>query len=251
MKRPAFQFYAKDWRGNLKLRRCSDAAKGAWIEIMCVLHDSEEYGIARFPLKELVAAAGVQMKSARELVAKDVLKGGDRDVPAYTYTPRHAGKVGTPVTLIEASAGPVWYCSRFVRDEWIRGRRGESTRFTPDDQPPKAGPKPAPKGAPKPPNGERLGYGPAVAVASAVDSLNQHQVLVAGANAQPVDNPLGPKAHKSKPAAPRGSTAWETQLKAEGARHGLTPDTGETWPAFESRVRAARERAKHREERAA
>lgn len=181
MKRPAFQFYTKDWKANLKLRRCSDAAKGAWVEIMCVLHDSEEYGVARFPLKELVAAAGVQMKSARELVDKGVLKGGDRDVSGYIYRTRHAGKVSEPVTLLEPSEGPMWYCSRFVRDEWIRGRRGEATRFTPDDQPPKGAPKSTPIDPPKHPFGERQGDGSAVAVASAVDSLHQHRMLVEGA----------------------------------------------------------------------
>lgn len=142
MKRPAFQFYAKDWRGNLKLRRCSDAAKGAWIEIMCVLHDSEEYGVARFPLRELVAAAGVQPKSVRELVEKGVLKGGDRDVEAYRFTPSHAGKKGAPVTLLDASTGPMWYSSRFVRDEYKRQNAGAETRFgAPPREPPSTPPK--------------------------------------------------------------------------------------------------------------
>lgn len=206
MKRPAFQFYTKDWKANLKLRRCSDAAKGAWVEIMCVLHDSEEYGVARFPLKELINAAGVQAKSARELVEKGVLKGGDRDVSGYVYRPRHAGKLGDPVTLLEPSKGPMWYCSRFVRDEWIRGRRGDTTRFTSESQPPNH----TPKAAPIPPLGERQGDGPAVAVASAVDSLNQHRMLVEGAALQPVDNP----AKMPGRSTPRAHGPWRRDANA-------------------------------------
>lgn len=243
MKRPAFQFYTKDWKANLKLRRCSDAAKGAWVEILCVLHDSEEYGVARFPLRELVAAAGVQMKSVRELVEKGVLKGGDRDVDAYRYTPSHAGKKQPTVILLEASKGPMWYCSRFVRDEYIRGRRGESTRFDGNNQPPNGGPKDppkdSPKHAPKPPFGERHGDGSAVAVASAVESLNQHQRLQATAASPPVDNPR-PEGRKGHCPTVAGDTPWQAKVRAEGWRKGLEPRAQESWDEFDSRVRTTR-----------
>ncbi len=63
MKRPAFQFYTKDWRTNPKLRMCSEAARGAWIDILCVLHDSDEYGVFRRPLADLRAMAGVKLSS--------------------------------------------------------------------------------------------------------------------------------------------------------------------------------------------
>ena len=43
-RRPAFQFYPGDWRRDPALRTCSMAAKGLWIELMCVMHESEEYG---------------------------------------------------------------------------------------------------------------------------------------------------------------------------------------------------------------
>ncbi|MBY4730764.1 hypothetical protein K6V90_09490 [Cupriavidus pauculus] len=156
MKRPSFQFYPADWRNNAKLRRCSEAARGAWMDILCVLHDSDEYGICRWPLADLARAAGVPMKLAKELAAKDVLKGADKDSPPYVYTPRHAGKNGEPVTLVESSDAPCWYCSRLVRDEWVRQRRGSSSQFTADNQPPKKEPKDSPKGG----IGERQGYGP-------------------------------------------------------------------------------------------
>jgi hypothetical protein len=165
MKFPAIQFYVKDWKNNLKLRRCSDAAKGAWIEIMCALHDSEEYGVARMPLKELAKVAGVKLKSARELVDKSVLKGGDANVSAFIFVPKHANKKYAPVTLLDATNGPLWYSSRMVRDEYVRQRRGAPTRF-PQAAPQKPSPKPSPKPHTKPP----IVPGPAVAVALDISS---------------------------------------------------------------------------------
>lgn len=43
-KRPAFQFYPGDWRKDVQLRSCSLAARGLWIDLMCVMHDCEPYG---------------------------------------------------------------------------------------------------------------------------------------------------------------------------------------------------------------
>ena len=44
MKRPSFQFYPADWRKDPALSTCSLAARGLWIELMCVAHESDEYG---------------------------------------------------------------------------------------------------------------------------------------------------------------------------------------------------------------
>lgn len=172
MKRPSFQFYPADWKNNSKLRRCSEAARGAWVDILCLLHDFDEYGVCRWPLPELARAAGVQLKLVKELVAKDVLKGAEKGAADYVFTPRHAGKSGAPVTLLVAGDGPCWYCSRFVRDEYIRQRRGQGSRFSPENQPgsvdgfddhptsPKGEPNTPPMDPPKPPFGERQGDGP-------------------------------------------------------------------------------------------
>ena len=45
MKRPAFQFYPADWRKDPALSTCSFAARGLWIELMCVMHESDRYGV--------------------------------------------------------------------------------------------------------------------------------------------------------------------------------------------------------------
>jgi len=142
VKRPSFQFYPADWRNNAKLRRCSEAARGAWVDVLCVLHDSDEYGVCRWPLADLARAACVSMKAIRELAEKDVLKGSDKGASDYVYTPRHAGQDGEPVTLIAASESPCWFSSRFVRDEYVRTKRGIGSRFDQENQPPKQSPKP-------------------------------------------------------------------------------------------------------------
>jgi hypothetical protein len=178
-KAPAFQFYPKDWRNNAKLQRCSSAARGAWIDILCILHDADEYGVLRWTLKDVASAAKVSLALARELATKGVLKGADEGAEDFVFRPFHAGKYGDPIVLVAANDGPVWYCSRFVEDEWKRHQRGKASQWTPENQPPKA----QPKAAPKPPIGERQGDGPASAVAVAVPVDQKHTVThVTGAD---------------------------------------------------------------------
>jgi hypothetical protein len=131
MKRPSFQFYPGDWRSNAKLRRCTDAERGIWIEVMCLLHDSEEYGVLRWPLKDVAQAIGCKLLGLRALSEKGVLKGADTgsQCEPYVYTPRHAGKDGTPVILVPGQVGPIWFSSRMVCDEYLRTTRGVGTRF--------------------------------------------------------------------------------------------------------------------------
>lgn len=44
MKRPSFQFYPSDWRTDGSLQTCSLAARGLWIELLCIMHESKTYG---------------------------------------------------------------------------------------------------------------------------------------------------------------------------------------------------------------
>lgn len=186
MKAPAFQMYARDWLANVKLRRCSPAARGAWIDVMCLMHGSDEYGVLRWPLADIARAANVPIKLLRELTERDVLKGADADAADYVHVPRHAGKDGEPVTLLEAGTGPVWYCSRFLRDEWVRGRRGEGTRFSNGNQPPTRTPKGTPSRKPTRRVGEPVGDGPAVASASAT-AVNLREPDGSRGDPQPAD----------------------------------------------------------------
>lgn len=156
MKRPAFQFYPGDWQRNANLRRCSPAARGVWVDVMCLMHDSDEYGVLRWPLKEIAQAAGASMSHVRELVDKSVLKGSDKQLSEpFVYVPRSGRKEGDPVTLLDTQAGPIWYSSRMVKDEYVRTIRGESSRFGE-----------ASKDAPKPPFGDGSTSASATAVST-------------------------------------------------------------------------------------
>lgn len=98
------------------------------MDILCVLHDGDEYGLVRWPLADLARAAGVALKLAQELVSKLVLKGADSGPVKFAHTPRHAGKDGEPVVLVDGQ-GPIWFSSRMVTDEWRRKVSGGKTRF--------------------------------------------------------------------------------------------------------------------------
>lgn len=153
MKRPSFQFYPGDWQSDLKLRRCSPAARGVWVDILCAFHDSDDgYGLLRWPLKEIASTVGATASHIRELVDKGVLRGSDTQVDEpFVYTPRSGRRDGDPVTLIAIQAGPLWYSKRLVKDEYVRTIRGESTRFGDGDG---EAPKPEKKRSPKPPLGD-------------------------------------------------------------------------------------------------
>lgn len=163
--RPSFQFYPAEWRNNAKLQRCSIEARGAWMDVMCILHDADEYGVLRWPLADIANAVRLPIKLLRELATKGVLKGADAGAEDYIYRPFHAGKYGEPITLIAAGDGPCWYCSRFVKDEWKRHQRGKSTRFSDTNPPPKAKPKVTPTAW----VGEWQGDGPSSASSSSVN----------------------------------------------------------------------------------
>lgn len=136
MRRPSLQFYPGDWQANPKLRRCSHAEKGIWLDVICILHDQDEYGVIRWPLKDLALAVHAKPAALQKLVDKGVLKGTDSgECEPFIYVPRHARKDGEPVTLISKQVGPIWYSSRMVRDEYVRNTAGASTRFTTSEQP--------------------------------------------------------------------------------------------------------------------
>ena len=44
VKSPAFQFYPADWLNDIKLQSCSLAAQGLLLNLMCLMHQSENYG---------------------------------------------------------------------------------------------------------------------------------------------------------------------------------------------------------------
>lgn len=147
--RPSFQFYPSDWTSNPNLRRCTFAEKGVWLEVMCLMHDQAEYGVLRWPLKEIAETVKCKTADLQGLIRKGVLKGDDKQLSEpFIYTPRSGRKDGEPVTLIDTQVGPIWYSSRMVKDEHVRTIRANSS-----------GNGGTPESAPKPPFGEPIGGG--------------------------------------------------------------------------------------------
>ena len=108
MKRPSFQFYPSDWRKDSGLRLCSIAARGLWVEIMCIAHESDEYGKLKqngrsFSHKTIAKLVGLSpqtcLKLLKELEENRVFS---RDDDGTIYS------------------------RRMVRDEEIRNIRAES-----------------------------------------------------------------------------------------------------------------------------
>jgi len=169
--RPSFQFYPGDWQSNSNLRRCTHAEKGVWVDVMCLLHDQPEYGVLRWPLKEIAQAIGCKPAELKALQVKGVLKGDDKQLAEpFIYTPRSGRKDGAPVTLVPTQAGPIWYSSRMVRDEYVRTIRADS-----------AGNGGPPKAAPKPPFGEAIGGG-----------FGPHDAITRAAPSSPSPSPASP-----------------------------------------------------------
>lgn len=41
---PWMKFFPTDWRSDPRLRMCSPAARGLWIDMLCLMHEAEPYG---------------------------------------------------------------------------------------------------------------------------------------------------------------------------------------------------------------
>lgn len=224
MKRPSFQFYPEAWKGNAKLGRATKAERGAWIDVLCLLHDSDDaYGVLCWPLRDLAEASHSKLADLKALVAKQILKGADtgENFAGFVYTPRHGGKDGEPVTLIQPQAGPVWYSSRMVRDEYVRSKRGEGTRFeSPTGTPnpaPKVRPKPTIGSEPKPTPTQREGHGPMSSSSSvSVLEVQKHGRAARSPSAQGFAEFYA--AYPKKKAPQDAEKAWQKLNPDEGLR---------------------------------
>jgi hypothetical protein len=44
VKNPFLKFYTSDWRSDPRLKMCSMAARGLWVEMICLMHEASPYG---------------------------------------------------------------------------------------------------------------------------------------------------------------------------------------------------------------
>ncbi len=108
-KYPYFQFYPGDWLKDGALRRCSPAARGLWIDMLCLMHNSEtecslESGGTPWTDDEIVGAvsgfAKVLLPALQELFDKGVAK---RSESGAVYSKRLRDDAA--VRAVRASAG--------------------------------------------------------------------------------------------------------------------------------------------------
>jgi uncharacterized phage protein (TIGR02220 family) len=105
LKRPAFQFYPKDWRDEQSLRLCSMAARGLWIDLMCLMHSSERYGHLE------VAGKAMTVEQVARLVGE-----APKDVKGWMTEL-------TENAVCSFTSEGVMFSRRMVRDEEIRDKR--------------------------------------------------------------------------------------------------------------------------------
>lgn len=55
MRQPWFKLFPGDWRQCPELRACSAAARGVWMDLMCLAHQAERYGHVEYDSAETLA----------------------------------------------------------------------------------------------------------------------------------------------------------------------------------------------------
>jgi len=97
---PSFQFYPADWLADKNLRRCGAVARGCWIDLLCIMHQTEERGV--------LIENGVPWTREE---AVESIGGGDA---------KFGFDILTKKGVLKQRDDGAYYSSRMVRDEEIR-----------------------------------------------------------------------------------------------------------------------------------
>ena len=117
MKLPYINFFVRDWLGERSLRLCSYAARGLWIDMICLMADSDKYGY----LQHNGAALTIDEIEALTIGVKGTVK------PLMDELEKHG-------VLTRDSDGSV-FCRRMVKDHQNRiksqknGRKGGNPKL--------------------------------------------------------------------------------------------------------------------------
>jgi hypothetical protein len=103
MKLPAFQFYPGDWRKDVGLQSLDYQARGVWIEMLCLMHESERRGVLTLNGQAMPDPALARLLGIEEVLLKQIL----------TTLLNHG------VTTREDATGALM-SRRMVRDEKLR-----------------------------------------------------------------------------------------------------------------------------------
>lgn len=72
-KLPAFQFYPGDWRKDTGVQSLDYQARGVWIEILCLMHESEQRGILTLNGRAMPDEALARLLGLDEILLKQIL----------------------------------------------------------------------------------------------------------------------------------------------------------------------------------
>jgi len=107
VKRPAFQFYPADYRKDPALASCSLAARGLWVELLCVMHESDCYGVL--------------VVNGRAMDGKQIARLVGESPATVSKLLAELEAAGVP----SRNADGALYSRRMVKDEEVRQRRAE------------------------------------------------------------------------------------------------------------------------------
>jgi hypothetical protein len=74
-KNPWMKFYPADWRANSELRMCGAAARGVWMEMLCIMHEAEPRGSLliqgrQVTAKQLSSLSGLPLDEVEKALAE-------------------------------------------------------------------------------------------------------------------------------------------------------------------------------------
>jgi hypothetical protein len=80
LKLPSFQFYPGDWMKDPNLRRCSRAARGMWVDILCLMFECEDRGVLStggepWSDEDIAAAVGGDIAEGLSCISELLRKG--------------------------------------------------------------------------------------------------------------------------------------------------------------------------------
>ncbi|WP_461295798.1 hypothetical protein [Stenotrophomonas geniculata] len=115
-------------RAARRLRTCSPAARGTWLDVQGYLQAQEQPGATRATLAQIAAATGADMPMLAELVDAGVLCGSDVGGASFAWAPSHGRRSGEPVPLLSVGGGACWYCPSMLVGEYSRQQQAVIAR---------------------------------------------------------------------------------------------------------------------------
>ncbi|KAK6697286.1 hypothetical protein SNK04_014204 [Fusarium graminearum] len=115
-------------RADRRLRSCSRAARGTWVDVVDLLQGQEQRGVVRAPLRAIAEAVGAPLELVVELASAGVLCGSDDQGATFSWAATHAGMRGDPVKLVDVADGSCWYCPALVVDDHSRRMKSRASQ---------------------------------------------------------------------------------------------------------------------------